>query len=358
MNRIIQFILFFIVFISIFLAINSYSILRILNLLGIKRKPIFYAVILFFAFSYPLTIFLEKGFHNIFTRSLHAISAVSMGVLVFLFFSLLIYELVKYIPSVKPFVAGITILIIVISLTIFSVINGFFLTVKTIDLEMNNLKDNISFVQLSDIHTGSIRNSAYLEKIVEKVNNLNPDFVVITGDLVDGTAKLHDAMFNPINSINSPVYFVTGNHEVYENLSKVIPILEKTKMQVLDNKIINTKGIQLVGVSYSQESNNLKTVLSNLKINSSKPSILLYHVPTEIDVAKENSINLMLSGHTHNGQIFPFTLLVKLVHPKIKGLYDVSGMNLYVSPGTGMWGPPMRLGSSNEITLFNLKSSN
>ena len=115
------------------------------------------------------------------------------------------------------------------------------------------------------------------------------------------------------------------------------------------------KGIQIVGVQYAIEHEHLKKTLGKLKIDKKKPSILLYHMPAEIPAADEKGVSLILSGHTHFGQIFPHTLLVKLVFPYILGLYKLKNMFLYVSPGTGTWGPYMRLGSTNEITVIELK---
>jgi hypothetical protein len=117
-------------------------------------------------------------------------------------------------------------------------------------------------------------------------------------------------------------------------------------------------GLQVVGVDYPEkEGQKDNPVLKDIRIDSTKPSVLLYHTPAGLDDAVEAGIDLQLSGHTHNGQIFPFNYLAKLFYPKIKGLYRIKNMSLYVSPGTGTWGPPMRLGSNNEITLLNLVPS-
>ncbi len=92
-----------------------------------------------------------------------------------------------------------------------------------------------------------------------------------------------------------------------------------------------------------------------MEIDKSKPSILMYHVPTEIKAASESGISLLLSGHTHKGQFFPFTILGRLVFPYFNGIYNYEDTQVYVSQGTGTWGPPMRLGSRSEITLIKLK---
>ena len=131
-----------------------------------------------------------------------------------------------------------------------------------------------------------------------------------------------------------------------------------TKLRILRNELVVFNQIQVIGVEYSFEHDHLKNTLKRLKINYDTPSILLYHIPKGLKEANEVGIDLQLSGHTHNGQIMPFNFLVKLMFPYINGLYEYKGTKLYVSPGTGTWGPPMRIGSNCEITLIKLKSDN
>jgi len=173
-------------------------------------------------------------------------------------------------------------------------------------------------------------------------------------DMVDGSAQLHKHTFCALNKIKAPFLFVTGNHETYEGLEEVFRVLNPTNIKMLSNEMFEFNGIQIIGVNYSFDQDHLKNMLHSLKIEKSKPSILMYHLPQGLDVANEAGVDLQLSGHTHNGQIFPFSLLVKLLFPYNNGLYEYNGTCLYVSQGTGTWGPPMRLGSKNEITLIKL----
>jgi len=242
-------------------------------------------------------------------------------------------------------VLGIALLISAVAL-----FNGHTLVVEEVELEGFGTELNI--VQLSDIHVGSVRGDGYLKRIVEKVNKLEPDAVVITGDLFDGSAPLHDDMIDPLNDIVAPVYFISGNHEMYEGIDEIRRIISNTKLHDLDDKVVEIKGVQLIGVGFEQQKNNLNGNIPSF--DKDKPAILLHHIPEGVDYAKSTGIDLMLTGHTHNGQIVPFNLLVKMIFSRSEGLYDVDGMKLYVSPGTGTWGPPMRLGSMNEITLLHL----
>ena len=162
-------------------------------------------------------------------------------------------------------------------------------------------------------------------------------------------------MFNAIDKLKCPVFLGIGNHDVYEGLDNVLEVLKTTNIGILMDEMIEVQGIQIIGINYSFEQNHLKNVLSQLKIDKSKPSILMYHVPTGIEAANAAGVDLQISGHTHKGQFFPFNYLGRLVFQYFNGLYEYNGTHLYVSQGTGTWGPPMRLGSRNEITLIKLK---
>ncbi len=352
MERIFQMMAFIFLFLLLYFALNSYVILRLGNLLGAGNN-ILYPLIILLAFSFPFAMFIEKTFPNMLTRVGYTISSIWMGVLVFLFFSLIAYELINMFYDL-PY-AGWIILAAVFLLSSYSVINAFSLHVKEVDVKIEGLHKDVKIVQLSDVHIGTIRNSGFLKKIAEKVNDIDPDIVMITGDLVDGSAPLHKGMFDPFKKLRAPVYLVSGNHEIYEGVEKVYDLFDDTKIKVLKNEAVNFDGIQIVGVEFSENRTHLSREMGRIKVNSSRPAVLMYHHPAEMEAAKRAGIDLMLSGHTHNGQIYPFNLLVRMVYKNMNGLYDFDGMKLYVSPGTGTWGPYMRLGSRNEITLINLK---
>ncbi|MFC1616393.1 metallophosphoesterase [Patescibacteria group bacterium] len=355
MSRILPVILFISVFTLLYLGLNSYTILRLSTLLKINHSKWIYGLIFLLTISLPLTTVIEKFVPNIFTRILYTIAALWIGIMFLLFSILIIYEIAKLFISINTRIAGFSILGLVIILTIVSVITAFFVRVKYLDLEIKGLEEDLQIVQLSDMHMGTIRNSAYLNGIVERINEIDPDVVVITGDLVDGTAPLHEDMFKSFEKLSARIFLVSGNHEVYEGNDKIYKLFDKSKITVLDNEIVQFDGIQLIGVAFSESRTHLKGQLAELDINKDIPAILLYHPPLEYETAKKAGIDLQLSGHTHAGQIIPFNLIVNLFYPKTNGLYDLDGMHLYVNPGTGTWGPYMRLGSLNEITVFNIK---
>lgn len=358
MRRILQYAMFISLFFVGFLALNYYVFFGMSFLLGLPMNNGFYIIMIIAAISYPVATMIERMVSNNITRIFYTAASAWMGISFYLLFFLILYLILSLLFKIPRETAGITITLLTIVISAYAIYNSYLLKTKEIEIPLKGLTGDLKAVHLSDIHIGSIRNSGYMERIVNETNNLNPDVVFITGDVVDGSARLHKHTFKSLNRLNAPAFFVTGNHETYEGLDEVFRVLGGTELKILQNEMVEVKGIQVIGVEYSFERHHLKNTLSKLEINGEKPSILLYHLPRGLKDANEAGIGLQLSGHTHNGQMIPFNFLVKLMFPYISGLYEYKGTQLHVSQGTGTWGPPMRLGSNCEITLISLKKEN
>jgi uncharacterized protein len=355
MRNILQYVMFISLFFVGFLVLNYYVFFGMSFLLGLPMDYGFYIIMLIGAISYPLATIIERTVSNNSTRIFYTAASAWMGISFYLLFFLIIYLLLSFFFQVPRETAGITIVILTIIISAYAIYNSYLLKINQIEIPIKGLKEDLKAVHLSDIHIGSIRNSGYMERIVNETNKLDPDVVFITGDMVDGSARLHKHTFEAINRFKVPAFFVTGNHETYEGLDEVFRVLGGTNLKILRGEMVEFKGIQVIGVEYSFEKDHLKNSLSRLEIKDEKPSILLYHLPRDLEDSNEAGIDLQLSGHTHNGQMIPFNFLVKLMFPYIGGLYKYKGTQLYVSQGTGTWGPPMRLGSNCEVTLITLK---
>jgi uncharacterized protein len=355
MRRILQYAMFISLFFVGFLVLNYYVFLGMSFLLGLPTDTGFYIVMIIAAISYPLATLIERTVSNNITRIFYTAASAWMGISFYLLFLLIIYLILSWFVPVPRESAGILIAVLVTVISAYSIYNSYTLKLTKLEIPLKGLNGDLRVVHLSDIHIGSVRNSGYMERIVNETNKLNPDVVFITGDMVDGSARLHKHTFKAINHLKMPVFFVTGNHETYEGLDEVFRVLEGTKLRILQGELVDFNGIQVIGVGYYYGKEHLKNTLSQLEIDSEKPSILLYHLPQELENAHAAGIDLQLSGHTHNGQMIPFNFLVKLMFPYITGLYEYKGTKLYVSQGTGTWGPPMRLGSMCEMTLITLK---
>lgn len=235
--------------------------------------------------------------------------------------------------------------------------------IKTLDLFLPKLEKDLKMVMISDTHLGKNLNEKFLKGIVEKINSLNPDFVVIVGDFVD--TKPEDLEYiSGINEIKAQIFYSLGNHEYYRGLEGILNLLkQKTKINILINDSIDIGALNIAGIAdltglrfndtnFAPDIN--KTVS---KLNLSKASILLAHQPKTVLNYDVGAFDLVLSGHTHAGQVFPFGFLVKQNQGFLHGLYDLNEKTkLYVSSGAGFWGLSMRYLAKSEIVLFNLKA--
>ncbi len=239
-----------------------------------------------------------------------------------------------------------------------------FIELEKVVVEIKDLKKSYTLVQLSDIHIGGIIDKDFIKNVVERVNALQADLVVITGDLIDIGVEHAKESLEELSHLKSNfgTYFVVGNHEYFHGIESIIETLQALGIKVLqnENSYIGEvgQGFYLAGV-YDLIGYRLKSHMPNLaqalKGTSSSPTVLLAHQPKFIEEVKDG-VDLMLSGHTHGGQIYPFRFLVKLQQPYISGLYTHNDrLQVYVNKGTGFWGPPMRLGASAEITHITLQ---
>jgi uncharacterized protein len=221
---------------------------------------------------------------------------------------------------------------------------------------------DFSIVQISDLHIGGLVDEQYVKDSVYKINCLNPDIVVITGDLIDTEIKYISKSILELNNIQSKygVYMVLGNHEYFHNPYTIIEFIKKnTNIKLLLNESVTIKelGVNIVGVTdiFGYRSGVLEPDFNKAFSNIDKhyPTLLLSHQPKSIEYLGIYKPELILSGHTHGGQLWPFNHLVMLQQPYLKGLHTLKyGGKIYVNSGIGFWGPPMRLGSQSEIAYI------
>ena len=216
--------------------------------------------------------------------------------------------------------------------------------------------------QITDVHVGPTIGRGFIEEIVRKTNELSPDVVVITGDLVDGSVAELREHVAPLAGLKAPhgVFFVTGNHEYYSGADAWIAHLGTLGVRVLRNEHVQiggADGFDLAGIDDASASGNghgpdLRKALVGR--DESRACVLLAHQPKGIALADVLGVDLQLSGHTHGGQMIPWNFLVRLQQPFVAGLHKLARAQIYVSCGTGYWGPPMRVGAPAEITEIEL----
>jgi len=232
-----------------------------------------------------------------------------------------------------------------------------------ITLNQNLFSTPYRLVQISDMHIGGLIDEDFVQKTVEKINALDVDFVTITGDLTDAPIEQIEKSVAHLQNLKSKfgTFYVVGNHEYFHGIENTIAYLKTIGIVVLENSSLiigrendtfNIAGLyDYFGYRNEKFIPDIGKVIS--QIDKTLPTLLLAHQPKQTEKLENFKPNLILSGHTHGGQIFPFAYLVRLQQPYLKGLYEISKKeSIYVNSGIGFWGPKMRLGSSAEITLI------
>ena len=227
----------------------------------------------------------------------------------------------------------------------------------------------LTIAQITDLHVGPTIGERAVRRVIEQTNALRPDLVAITGDLVDGSVAELGGTIAELGRLRAPhgVFFVTGNHEYYSGVDEWLAFLRRLGVRVLRNERVEVGGpgasLDLAGVDDWSAGRfglghgpDLPRALAGR--DEDRALVLLAHQPRGVGEAVRAGVDLQLSGHTHGGQIFPFNLLVGAVYPYVRGLHehregDRSGQ-IFVSCGTGYWGPPMRLGAPPEIAKIVL----
>jgi predicted MPP superfamily phosphohydrolase len=240
--------------------------------------------------------------------------------------------------------------------------------VRKVRVELSRLPaalDGTTIVQLTDLHIGPTLQREWLADVVRRTNELKPDVVVLTGDLVDGSVEQLRELVAPLKDLRARwgVYFVTGNHEYYSGVEQWMDELPRLGVRVLHNEraSIGTSeaSFDLAGIDDASAAGmadghgpDLRQALEGR--DPARALVLLEHQPKFLDEASAAGVGLQLSGHTHGGQFWPWKMVVHLAIRYAAGLDRHGGTAIYVSEGTGFWGPPLRLGTTPEISLITL----
>jgi predicted MPP superfamily phosphohydrolase len=239
-----------------------------------------------------------------------------------------------------------------------------------VDIPVISLPEDLQkfkIAQISDLHIGPTIQTRYVQKVINRTNALDPDVVIITGDLVDAHLETIKKHLLPLKNLKAKygIYYVTGNHEYYWGIHSLLPELEKLGINILSNSnkvlSINNSKILLAGIPdpmagslSSAHKPDVQKAIENSVMTDVK--ILLSHRPDPYQIAESAGFDIQFSGHTHAGQFFPFSLLIPIAHKYYRGLNQYKKLWIYVNPGTGYWGPANRFGIASEITLAMLTS--
>jgi predicted MPP superfamily phosphohydrolase len=224
---------------------------------------------------------------------------------------------------------------------------------------------SLKIVQISDVHLGLIIRQERLGRILDLVKAAKPDIFVATGDLVDGQINGMPGLAEMFDEIRPPYgkFAITGNHEFYAGLSQALSFTGKAGFTILRGEAVTVGGLLNIAGVDDPAGRNLglaKDVNEREMLSGLPPehfTLLLKHRPL-VDKEAAGRFDLQLSGHVHKGQIFPFSIATKLYYPVEAGLAEIGGSLLYVSRGTGTWGPPIRFLSPPEVTIIELVADN
>ncbi|RMZ49991.1 metallophosphoesterase [Candidatus Marinimicrobia bacterium PRS2] len=240
--------------------------------------------------------------------------------------------------------------------------------IKRVEIKIDGLPESLRgfrMAQITDLHVGSMITGKFVKTVTRKIKELNADMLFFTGDAADGSVQSYGKHLQSLAEINPKYgkYFVTGNHEYYSDMNGWLQLIEGLGFKILVNEsqniIVNDATIMITGIPdrggghfSSFHKTNMEKAVGGM--NPSDLKILLAHQPKDVEYALKYGFDLQLSGHTHGGQYFPFSLLVQLAHPFIKGLHKRENTWIYINQGTGYWGPPLRIGTEPEITEITL----
>ena len=292
----------------------------------------------------------------------------AVGVLLYMLMVILLTDIVNIFVHFQPKTFGLIVATATILISAFGIVNTSWPRLKTVDIELPKLTEPVQIAQLSDVHLGHFRGRRNLEKLVARVNKTDAQMVVITGDMFESFYNLKPETLRPLAELKVPVFFVSGNHDMYVDIDSVKQLVHDAGVNVLENSMTECCGIQIVGLNYMRPDDHtpdhmhagvgfrtIENTLPTIALDSTKPSILLHHNPVGAVYAKKAGINLYLAGHTHGGQLFPVTLINDRIFNFNRGLYRHGNLQIYTSEGSGTFGPPMRVGTRSEVTLIRLK---
>ncbi len=346
------------------IGIASYAIYRSftqLNALsGIPAKILLWLLIIMPVLFIGTTI-LGMKFNLPFIAPFYTASTVWLPILTYFFISTVILTVLSSIfPGLiaQDFYKSLVLLFILASLitTTYGIINAHIITVTNITIPKENRLSSLlhgkKIILVSDTHIGQVNNKRFLNKVVQKINSQNPDMVLFAGDLIDGPKINLEKSLAPMSGFGDNVYYTPGNHEVYGGNENDLYTITDRSTTGLRNSKVNLYGVDIIGLTYDayEGRDALINRLNKSGFNNQNPTIAIHHDPKNNKFLQDAGVDLIISGHTHGGQFWPFTAIVKRIFGAYEhGLSFVENKASITTRGVGTWGPPVRIGTYSEI---------
>jgi len=373
--------IFFSIALTIYSLVNIYLFYKGYNAIPcLKNNRFIYAIIFFLlAGLFIVAKILESKHSSVITDALNIIGGFWLAFMLYGFLFFLLSDIILLMLRITGIVKGDSILlfrkwsfVFTISASALLIIGGFINAIipftREYNLTINKSAGPVKTLRIaavSDIHLGSIIRKRSLKKMSGIIKDLKPDLVLLLGDIVDGeigpVMRGDLLQYFSYPDCTDGLYAITGNHEFIGGAARTIPYIESKGIRILKDEIVTLKGgIQLIGRIdrdsyrfYRKERLSLDELMK--QADTTKPVILLDHQPFHLDETAKYGVDLQLSGHTHNGQMWPLNYVTKMIYELSYGYLKKGNTNFIVSSGYGLWGPRVRLGSRSEVLLINIK---
>lgn len=376
--------LFFIIFFTVYTTLNYYVFIRGWQFLAsypsLKIPYTFLFIII--AYGYVLAKMLYRSLPPIMYDIIIGVGAIWFAFLAYFIISLLLIDVIRLLNSWLNFfptlinnnyetvkkITGLSVILIVSLIVFLGNLNKRDIKIKELEIDLpkgNSKISELNVVMASDIHLSPIDGERLLSRIVEKMNSLNPDIILLAGDIVDDKAVILDQRnigesFKRLKP-KYGVYSINGNHEFINEVESSVKYAEQFGIKFLrDSYELIDSSFYVIGREDSsmiqftgKQRKSLNEIVKNL--DHEYPKILLDHTPFKLEQAEQNGIDLQLSGHTHHGQIWPANIITSMIYELSWGYLKKGKTHYYVSSGAGTWGPPVRTGSSSEIVNLKVK---
>jgi predicted MPP superfamily phosphohydrolase len=376
-----QMIVFFSIVLTIYTLVNIYLFYKGYKAIpGLQRNRLLYSITFFLlAVLFIVAKILESKHSSVITDILNIIGGFWLAFMLYGFLFFLLSDIILLILRIPGIIRGENIFlfrkwsfIIVASASSLLIIGGFINAIIPVAREYNitiskpagSIK-TLRIAAVSDIHLGSIIRKRSLIKLSGMIKDMKPDLVLLLGDIVDGeigpVLRGDLLQYFTYPECTDGLYAITGNHEFIGGANRTIPYIESKGIRILKDEMVTLKGgIQLIGRIdrdsfrfYRKERMSLGELMK--QADTTKPVILLDHQPFHLDETAKYGIDLQLSGHTHNGQMWPLNHITAMIYELNYGYLKKGNTNFIVSSGYGLWGPRVRLGSRSEVLLINIK---
>lgn len=336
--------------------------------LNVEMSYWFGGILFFLAFSFLLTNISTRLIPSTLTRKVYHVAAIWLGTIHFLFLGATLVACLQFLSNFLsqplPLVAVYSVYLVALALSGASLIRSYDVRVRHETIHLPNLLPQWQgkrVVFFADTHYGNIHREKAALRTIKLIEEQEPHLILMGGDFFDGPPIDPELVTGPYKNLTTriPTYFVSGNHEEYGKKAEFLQSLDHNGFRIINDKKEIVDGLQIVGLDFmtTRTHASAQMTLEHLALDRSLPTIILKHVPRHMREIEAAGGHLMLSGHTHQGQVWPANLITRYIYRGFDyGLKTYKTLQVYTTSGAGSWGPPQRFGTQAEIVVFTLEN--